>query len=233
MAKDTKTTGSTRTPDASNLRSQLTDALAKADGTAAGGVQHLQRVYQARASQLSRTAAGLKAMYGAKDAGVIRAEAALSAAKAVSSQLAVVHRQLTTPEPEVAPEGWVLHGHVYVEKDKPAAGFTVLLANAANAYQQAYGFASTDDTGYFRLKHDGERAASAGKSAPKEAPVTELFIEVFDLKGRFAYQSKEAFEPVTGKATYQDIDLSKGNRARGTLPASIPRVDRPKPKPKK
>ena len=146
MATGTKTSGSTP-PDVSTLGSTLPDAFTQADQAVAARVQQVQNVYLARASQLSRTAAELKAQHGADDAEVKRAEAALASARAASSQVAMLHQRITTPDPDVAPDGWVLHGRVFNKSRKPIGGFTVFFADAAKAYQQAYGFSSTDETG--------------------------------------------------------------------------------------
>lgn len=213
-------------PDVSNLRSSLTEALAQADEAAAARVQHLQRVYQARASQLSRAAAEVKAQPGANETDVKRAEAAVAAARDVSSQLGLVHQQLTTPEPNVPVDGWVLHGHVFTAvsnaEPKPVPGFTVFLVDAAQAYRQAFGFAYTDEAGYFLLKHGGDA---------QETRAVELFVEVADLKARPVYLSKTPFQPANGSATYQDVMLREGNPPLGEPPADVRRPRAPKREP--
>src|SRR5271165_5941607 len=101
MATDSKTTTSDTVPDMSDIGNQVTSNLASADNIAAQRVQTLTWVHQARAAQLSRTAATLKAQYGANDPGVKNAEAAVAAAKADAARVSVVHQQVTTPEPQV------------------------------------------------------------------------------------------------------------------------------------
>ena len=145
-------------PDTSELGKQVTAGLASADNIAAQRVQTLMWVHQARAAQLSRTVASLKAQYPADDPGVKSAEAAVAAANTDIARAAVVHQQVTTPEPQVASSGWALHGRVLDLALKPVSGFTVFLVDAAKAYQQGYGFAYTDDTGYFLLNYAGRRS---------------------------------------------------------------------------
>ena len=155
----------------------------------------------------------------------------------------MLHQRFTTPDPSVAPDGWVLHGRVFDESRTPIAGFTVFFADAAKTYQQAYGFSSTDETGYFLLRYDGSRAASydkapAGKasaakaSAANEARGTELFVEVTDLKGRLAYLSDTAFQRVLGAAVYQDIVVTESASTKGEPPAQVRKVSMPKREPK-
>jgi hypothetical protein len=240
MANDSKTRGSTTDPDLSSLSSTLADAFTQADEAVAARVQQAQTVYLARASQLSRTAASLKAQYGGDDAGVKRAEASLAATRAAGSQMARLYQRLTIPEPTVAPEGWVLHGRVFREASKtdeaaqPAAGYTVFFADAANTYQQAYGFSSTDETGYFLLRFDGSRAApSRGAAAAREAAAADLRVEVTDVKGRFAFRSDTAFQPVIGAAVYQEIVLTGSAATKGEPPAQVRKVSMPKREPKR
>ena len=137
--------------DPSHLGSQVKEAFAAADVAAAERIQNLQWVHQARGTQFAREAADLKAEYGATHVAVKRAEDAAAAAKAAVTRLSSLHRQMTTEAPPVAPGGWALHGHVSTGDGKPVRGFTVFLVDAANAYQERYGFANTDAAGRFIL----------------------------------------------------------------------------------
>lgn len=232
MATDSKTTTSGTTPDTSQIGNQLVTNLASADDIAAQRVQTLAWIHQARAAQLSRTAASLKAQYGPNDPGVKSAEEAVAAANAAAARVAVVHQQVTTAEPQVAQNGWALHGRVFDAQLAPVSGYTVFLVDAAKAYQQAYGFAYTDDTGYFLLNYQPSDAASAEKpaTAAQGASATELFVEVADQKARPVYLSATAFQPVLGSTTYQNIVLPTGQKPIGDPPEQIRRVAVPKKK---
>ena len=232
MATNSRTTTSNAPPDMSDIGNQVTSNLASADNIAAQRVQTLMWVHQARAAQLSRTAATLKAQYGPNDPGVKSAEAAVAVANADAARVAVVHQQVTTPEPQVAPSGWALHGRVFDPELKPVSGFTVFLVDAAKAYQAAYGFAYTDDTGYFLLNYTGSDPASRDKSATATQDQPELFVEITDSKARPVYLSPTAFQPVLGSATYQNIILPADDQAIGAPPAQIRKVALPKRKKK-
>src|SRR5215813_3825594 len=149
MATNSRTTASGTPPDMSNIGDQVTKNLASANNIAARRVHTLTWVHQARAAQLSRTAATLKSRYGPNDPSVKSAETAVAAANADAARAAVVHQQITTPEPQVSPTGWALHGRVFDAQLAPVSGYTVFLVDSAKSYQQSYGFAYTDDTGYF------------------------------------------------------------------------------------
>lgn len=228
MATNSRTTTSGTPPDMSDIGNQVTSNLASADNIAAQRVQTLMWVHQARAAQMSRTAATLKAHYGPSDPGVKSAEAAVAAANADVARVAVVHQQITTPEPQVAPSGWALHGRVFDAQLQPVSGFTVFLVDATKSYQQAYGFAYTDDTGYFLLKYAGPDSASQDKSqTAAQAATAQLFIGVADRRGRDVDVIVRAFQPVTGTATYQNIVPSEGQPI-GEPPPKIRKVAVPK-----
>jgi hypothetical protein len=221
--------------DPSNLRAQLKDAFANADKNAAERVRQLQWVHQARASRLSRTVAELKAEHGADDPAVKRAEAETAAARAAAARLSMAHQQLATPDPEVAPGGWALHGRVYIadkksDESKPVHGFTVFLVDAAKTYQETYGFAYTDDSGYFLLNYPGPAEASSGSGAAKDTAAAELFVEVADLKARPVYvDTTRPFTPVPGAAVYRIIELL-GTEPLGRPPAGRKKAPAPKRK---
>lgn len=220
--------------DASQISSDLTAGVASANSIAAQRVQNLQWVHQARASQLSRTAAGLKAQFGPDDPGVKAAEAATAAATATAARVAMIHQQLATVDPQVTPKGWVLHGRVFDAQLQPVSGFTVFLVDATKTYQQAYGFGYTDDSGYFLLNYAGPDSASKDKSG-SAAPATQpqLFIEVANTKALPVFVSTTAFQPVEGAATYQNITLPDGDQAIGKPPPEIRNVALPPQKKKK
>jgi hypothetical protein len=239
MATNSKTTTSSASADMADMGNQITSNLAAADDIAAQRVQTLAWVHQARAAQLSRTAVSLKAQYGPNDPGVKSAEAAVAAANAAAAQVVVVHHQVRTADPQVAPKGWALHGRVFDAQLAPASGYTVFLVDSAKSYQQAYGFAYTDATAYFLLNYPGPNATSGGtpaaapgktpsEAASQAASTPELFVQVADTKARLMFPSPPAFKPVIGSATYQTIMLPEGQPPIGDPPPEIRQVAIPK-----
>jgi len=223
MATDSKTT-SGLPPDTADISDQIISNLAAADNLAAQRVQTLAWVHQARAAQLSRTAASLKAQSGPADPDVKSAESAAAAANATAAQADMVHQQITTANPHVPPGGWVLHGRVRDAQLKPASRYTVFLVNSAKTFQPAYGFAYTDNTGYFLLNYPAGGTASGNtlpKGVPKIATPPDLFIEVADTKARPVFLSASAFQPLIDSATYQNIVLPAGQQPIGDPPAEI------------
>ena len=54
-----------------------------------------------------------------------------------------------------------------------------------------------------------------------------------DLKGRLAYRSDIAFQPVLGAAVYQDIVLTENAFTKGNPSAEVRKIGMPKRAPKK
>jgi hypothetical protein len=225
MAKKATTTTDTSMPDTSQLGPAITTALASADTTAAQQIQGLQQVYWARVSLLTRTAASLKSQYGVNDAGVKAAEAAVATATLTAGRVGMAQRQAATSAPQVSANGWALQGRVFDAQLQPVSGFTVFLVDASKAHQQAYGFAYTDDTGYFLLNYTGPDASEKSASS---AAASDLFVEVADTKAQPVYLSTTAFQPAPGSATYQNITLAAGNAPIGDPPAPIRSIAIPK-----
>ena len=197
----------------------LNAALAAADSSAAQAVQTLKLVHQARVSQLTRSAAALKAQYGASDPKVITAEAAVTAGAATVARISMASQQTATPAPAVAAAGWALQGRVYNAQLQPVAGLTVFLVDNQKAYQEQYGFAYTDGTGYFLINY----APPAGAAA---TAIT-LYVEIANQKGEPIYLGTAAFQPAAGSTSYQNITLPAGEKPLGDPPPEIRRIALP------
>ena len=109
---------------------------------------------------------------------------------------------MVTPSVQVAKTGWALQGRVLDAQLQPAARFTVFLVDAKKSFLQQYGFAYTDDTGYFVLNYAGDTANAAGAPAPPVAP--QLFVEIADTQGNPVYLSSTPFQPVLGTTSFEN-----------------------------
>lgn len=196
------------------LQEQIASALELADSQAAQTVQNLHLIHQARISRLSRTADALKQQLGPDDPQVKQAEADAAAAKTVARSVSMLSGQFSTPAPQVSQNGWALHGRVFNAQFQPVSGSTVFLVDAEKAFQQAYGFAYTDGTGYFLINYPGTQAEQA-------AATPALFIEVADTKSQPVYLSTTPFQPAPGSITYQNIVLPTGDEPIGNPPAPV------------
>lgn len=232
MATNQGNTSTNIPPAASEIGTELQNTLTSADTLAAQRVQNLQLVHQARLSRLSRELAALQAEK-APESDVKAAESAVAAATYTAARAAVVQLQLATAEPEAAPTGWVLNGRVFDANQKPVSGFTVFLVDAQKSYQKDFGFAFTDNTGYFLINFSGPPSTTDApptkNRAPKQQTATtlQLFLEIADTQAQPVYLSNTAFEPATGSVTYRNVTLEPGNQPIGDPPAEIRSIAMP------
>jgi hypothetical protein len=228
MPANAKTTSS-GTANNSDAGNQISTNLGSADSAAAQRLQTLGWVHQTPAAQLTRTAATLQAQYGSNDSGVQAAQAAAAAANTDAARAAVVQQQATTPEPNVAAKGWALQGRVFDAQLSPVSGYTVFLVDSAKSYQQAYGFAYSDSTGYFLLNYPGSEAkAKASVTAKQSSATPELYVAVVDKKAQPVYLSAASFQPAVGSAIYQNITVFGGQQPIGDPSPEIRNVAFPK-----
>jgi hypothetical protein len=214
---------------AEQMSEGLTATLSSADTSSTNSLQGLGLVYQARVSRLSRDAASAIAQYGETSTQAAAAQAAVSAAATTAARVAIINQQKSNDAPQISANGWALNGRVYSVDFKPLEGHSVFLVDDRKTYQQAYGFAYTDATGYFLIGFDGTAnaagAANAIGAAATSAP--ELFLQVVNTKADPVYLSTTPFEPVIGTATYQTIILSDGEPILGDPPADVRKVAMP------
>jgi hypothetical protein len=214
----TSASNDTNTSTTAAAAEQLKATLNSADSSVNQGIQNLKLLQQARLNQANRTVAALTAQYGASDPRVKAAQAAVTATKTALARVTMVHQQVVAPAVQVAATGWALQGYVLDAQLQPAAKYTVFLVDASKAYQAEYGFAYTDDTGYFLLNYAG----AAGQAAPAQ-----LYIEVANPDANPVYLSSTAFAPVLGTASFQNIVLPAGGQILGDPPAAIRAVALP------
>ena len=221
------------------LASNLPILLASADKIAAEAVQHLGLVKQARVAQLTRVATTATAQYGAGSTQATAAQSEVTATQISVSRIAVVHQQATTPEPPVTKAGWALHGRVYDSNLKPLTSYSVFLVDGQKNYLSVYGYAYTDNTGYFQINYPGSLAVGSankvnekGTTEPfqQAASAGDLYLQVVNDKAEPVYLSATAFQPRVGSATYQVVTLAAGEPKLGDLPAAVRTVAMPKPK---
>jgi hypothetical protein len=207
----------TQTPSPADLNAALNASLSSADTSSINAAESLSQVQQARLTQLSRTAATLKARYGATDPRVVTAEAAVTARKATVARVSALSQQASTPAPVVAATGWALHGRVLNSSLQTVGNQTVFLVDEQKTYQEQIGFAYTDSTGYFLINYTPPPAGQ-----PSAQPT--LYVEIANQKALPIYLATTAFQPTVGAATYQNITLPAGEKPLGDPPAAIRKV---------
>jgi hypothetical protein len=231
MSSTTPPSGVTPASAAEQINSSVNTVLTAADGISADRIQNLSLVHQARVSRLARTATSVAAQYGTKSKEATAAQEAVAAARTTAARIDLVHQQVATTAPQVAAAGWALHGRVYNAQVQPVSGHTVFLVDSQKYYQRAYGFAYTDNTGYFLINFAGETPAPSGQSAAASQSLgIELFVQIANTDAKPVYLSSTAFQPSLGNAVYQNITLPAGEPVIGDPPEAIRKVALPSSK---
>ena len=212
--------------NAADLGTGLTSAVGSADSVTAQRVQNLNLLHRARLTQLTRTAARVSAQYGAGSTEATAAAAAVTASQATNARIAIVRQQVTTPQPPVSATGWALYGRVFDAQLQPVSGYTVFLVDSQHSYQSAYGFAYTDSSGYFLLNFTGAAAGSQPVTAPAQTSAP-LFVAIADAKAQPVFLGTAAFQPILGRANYQNITLPAAGKPIGDPPDAIRRIALP------
>ncbi len=171
----------------------------------------LAQVRQARANQLQREAASLTRIYGPQDPRVLAAQAALQNQRAYASKLGIARDTSSTAAPTAPASGWVLYGHVRNAGLTPAAQFTVFLADQGRAWLTQYGYAFTDQAGYYVLSYTpATHSTEAGqKQAAAAAPLT-AYVTVSDPACKLVYADTSPISLPADAAINRDIVLGQG-----------------------
>jgi hypothetical protein len=205
----------------SQINKNLATTLAGADTQVKQGVNNLTLVHKARLSQLTRTAASLKAEYGADDPGVKSAEASVTATTTTAARISLILQQITATAPTVAQTGWAVQGRVVDAQLNPLGKLTVFLVDGNKTYLRQYGFAYTDGTGLFLINYQGVAGQAQG--------VLQLYLEVADTNANPIYLDAAPFQPTIGSSTYRNVVLPMGQKPIGDPPEAIRLEAFPKP----
>ena len=209
-------------------KSTPTDATAKPEellqSTWAGTVDSqtaqqytgLAQIRRARVNQLQRQIAVLTNIYGADDAGVLALQASLRDQQAFAAKLSVVSDAASSAAPTAPANGWVLYGRVRHADLTPAPRLTVFLADPNRAWLKKYGYAFTDDTGFFTLTYApaapvGKKARSADAAdSAVQIPALTVYVEVSNADCKLVYLDDTLQSIATGTVVYRDILLPAG-----------------------
>lgn len=211
------------TDPAATAKTLMNDAwAANLDPQTAQQLTGLTQIRQARLSQQQRQAATLATEFGADDADVVTLNASIGVQQSFSSVLGVARDIATIAAPTVPTNGWALHGHIRDNKLQPIATLTVCLADEQKNFLSAYGYAYTDDTGYYMITYTPD------PSTPAPAPLS-AYLEILNSSGQAIYIDSAAFTLNPGTSLLRDLMLTSQTPLGGPPPGTPP-VKIPKPK---
>ena len=178
---------------------------ASMDSQTAQQFNGLAQIRQARASQLQRQVASLTATYGATDPRVVAAKASLQNQQTFANRLGLVSTTTSTTAPTAPANGWVVYGRVRNADLTAAPQLTVFLADQSRAWLSNYGYAFTDQTGYFTLSY---APPASGKKQAKATDALTAYLEVSNAACKLMYIDASPMSIETGAVVYRDIVLS-------------------------
>jgi hypothetical protein len=182
----------------------LSQALQFAEGFRLGSA--LQKVHEREYARIARK-------YGKDHARAKEMSVRVQANELARKTLLARYTAATTPRPSPG-EGWAVDGFVRRASGEPAPGVTVAAYDSQECWQKDFGYACTDDKGYFSLivnripdglqslylrPSKGRRLIESNEPllspAPKSAERVEIIIKDTDGKGDCAPPSGGKREP--------------------------------------
>jgi hypothetical protein len=208
------------------IASRAQTLLPSADAARVSGLRGLQLLRDARNSGQARTAAQLKAKYGAADPRTIAMQRRVDLDAAFVQHLGAEAERAATP-PVVAPAGtYIVHGRVRDPSLAGAGKYVVTLTHAPGEDDNGPRSKPTDDTGYYKITITGvdqtapqpqpdpnaegdvamESMAVPKSQQPKPGPrVASVYLRVLDAKGRPVHDDSRALTPRSGAADYVEM----------------------------
>jgi hypothetical protein len=222
MAENIDISSTDKTTPAATAKTLMNDAwAANVDTENAQQLTNLAFVRQGRVNQLQREAAALATEFGAADAAVVTLNDSIKVQQSLTSVLGATRDIAATPSVTVPKNGWVLQGHIRDGGLSPIATLSVCLVDEQKNFLSAYGYAYTDDTGYYIITYTPDPAA------PTPSPLT-AYLEVLNSSSQAIYIDAASFTLNPGTNLTRDLMLASQTPL-GTPPGTTP-TKTPKPK---
>lgn len=188
----------------------LNQVITGADAHRAAGLSHLSTVRQAKSEQWTRERTRLAKLLGDGHPAVVALNQRIAVNASLVTALGVASDQAQTDVPVVDKGGWVVHGRVRDAAFKPQPAMTVALYDENKKWLQQFGYASTDQTGYFLIRYKPQAATERTSEAAviTTGAITTAHLQVLDAKGRTVHIDSEALALQPDQAYYREIVLT-------------------------
>lgn len=199
----------------SDVAKGLNQAFDNADPQRLAGLQNLQRMRTAKDTALRREQTRLNAKLGTDHPRVTALAVKRQANQDFKRDLDLGISRARTPAVKPDANAWTLHGHVRNSARVGLPNLTVGLYDQKNQWIEELGYACTDKNGYFRLSHQGEKAAATTGIVSTRADVSghattsgaQIYIHVLSAKGATLYVDPKTLQPAPGQVDYREIIL--------------------------
>jgi hypothetical protein len=169
-------------------------------------LEHLSRVYDARARGLERERTYLEQQLGPEHPDVVETERGIGDARLLARRLAREAEGARAPAPRVTATTWVLCGRIFGPDWEPRPNLAVTLHDEKGTRDDRFGEARTDRRGWFELRgHVGKPTVGAA-AAPEQEGAPPVFVHVGMADGT-TYRDPRPLLPAEGRADSIQIVL--------------------------
>lgn len=195
------------------IASGLDDNILQGDLLRESGLKSLLKVRTAKQTGQKRELDRLSKLLGEKHARVTALSTKVEAEQRLVREVAVNLERSQIKIPPINENTWIFHGRVYYSKEITGVpNLTVGLYDQNGKWLEEFGYACTDNMGYFKLIHRfvAEKTQVPTESKPDTAASeqrSEIFIRLQDKSGVQVYIGKKPISPTRGKVEYLEIIL--------------------------
>jgi len=196
-----------------NNRSRLREQAAALAGLLSGVgeeqaelLEHLSRVYEARARGLERDRERLHRQVGPEHPEVAEIERGVAEIRLRARRLTRAAETARAPAPRVDATTWALSGRVFGPDWEPRSGLTVTLHAEDGSRDDRFGEARTDSAGRFELRGVVGQPSAEAAAAPEAEGPPPVFVHV-STGDATLYAGTRPLIPTVGHADHVEIVL--------------------------
>jgi hypothetical protein len=189
-------------PPLAELQSIIDDLAGYVRGESLGLADRLAALGSARASRVGAARTRLARSLGEDHPRVLELQRREDLLLNVAQRLEDVKRKVDDA-PDLRPNEWMAHGRVTLDTGEPIEGMTVKVFDKDRKLDDLLGDMVTDAAGEFRAVYHARDFAETGAEMP------ELYVAVFDRRGKPVFLSDTPVRPTVGRSDFFEIILTE------------------------
>jgi hypothetical protein len=189
-------------PPLAELQSIVEELAGHVRGESLGLADRLVALGSARASRVGAARTRLARSLGEDHPRVLELQRREDLLLNVAQRLEEVQRK-ADDAPDLRPNEWMAHGRVMLDTGEPLEGMTVKVFDKDRKLDDLLGDSETDAAGEFRAVYHARDFAETGEEIP------ELYVAVFDRRGKPVFSSDTPVRPTVGRSDFFEIILTE------------------------
>lgn len=192
------------------IQSQTQKTIDDADPFRVEAYRQLERIQMAKQGVLAKKRKRLAADVGEDHPSIHKLDEKITLRTQVIRGVENELQRSATKQPDIDPQDWIFHGNVKNSVGKPLSGVKVAIADKSGKLIKAFGSASTDRRGYFRLIV--ENIAVILRKLLTEDLRKKLYIypQILDDANVVLLRSDRALQPRPGQTDFAELIAGKG-----------------------